>query len=437
MRTVVIGSKELSCILLDTLLEQGHEVLGVFSRDDEPGMRIWHEDLGHRSLASLAQSHGIPVHFGMKVNSKASLELLNALQLDVIFSCFWSELFKEEVLGIPKLGIFNFHTAYLPKNRGSRPIPWSIIKGEPYCGITLHKMETGVDNGPIADQEKVIIETEDNAYTLYIKLMFAGKRMFERALPHFDNGLLKLKKQSETEATYQLRGEPFGGQLQWDWLPEQKERFMRAMDFPPFRGHRLPPQAVHAPGVRLCVLTPKGDVLSADESPLSVVSIPNPPRFKTTLTGGDALQRKELRNSIGDATDQGVMLGSPLDLEEYFPIVEAFQRISVVAVSSKEFRDVASLNIVDTQPYRYHNGLLEVPHIIMKTADSAIEIIQQAVVESRTINIPIYVTLRMEAEIADETFRILSQENLTSNLRMVGFREVCNEFDTAYEDFSA
>ncbi|NQV53855.1 MAG: methionyl-tRNA formyltransferase [Flavobacteriales bacterium] len=436
MRTVVIGSKELSCILLDTLLEQGHEVLGVFSRDDEPGMGIWHEDLGHRSLATLAQSHGIPVHFGMKVNSEESLELLSSLQLDVIFSCFWSELFKAEVLGIPRQGIFNFHTAYLPKNRGSRPIPWSIIKGEPYCGITLHKMETGVDNGPIADQEKVAIESEDNAYTLYIKLMFAGKRMFERALPNFDNGLLKLEEQSATDATYQLRGEPFGGQLQWDWLPEQKERFVRAMDFPPFRGHRQPPQALYAPGVRLCVITPKGDVLSSDDTPLSVLNIPDIYRFKTTLTGGDAIQRKELRNSIGDRTEQGILLYPQVDLEEHFPIMEALLRKNVLAVSSKEFRYVSSLNLMDTQPYRYHNGLLEVPQIVVESAKEAAEIVAQADLESRTINIAVYVTLRMEAEIADETFRILSQENLTSDLRKVGFREVCNEFDTAYEDFS-
>jgi methionyl-tRNA formyltransferase len=66
----------------------------------------------------------------MKVNSPESLDFLTNLNLDIIISCFWSEIFKETLLNIPKLGVYNIHTAYLPKNRGSRPIPWSLINGD-------------------------------------------------------------------------------------------------------------------------------------------------------------------------------------------------------------------------------------------------------------------------------------------------------------------
>ncbi|MDA9267702.1 hypothetical protein N9P66_04970, partial [Salibacteraceae bacterium] len=83
MRAFIIGSKELSCVILETMLDYGYEVLGVFSRDREPGMNTWH-DLGHRSLEILAREKGIPVYDSMKVNSHASMELLSSLNLDLI-----------------------------------------------------------------------------------------------------------------------------------------------------------------------------------------------------------------------------------------------------------------------------------------------------------------------------------------------------------------
>ncbi|MEQ9188370.1 MAG: formyltransferase family protein [Cryomorphaceae bacterium] len=436
MRTFVIGSKELSCIVLDILLEQGHEVLGVFSRDDEAGMRVWHETLGHRSLAALAQQNGIPVHFGMKVNSQEARDLLDSLDLDIVFSCFWSELFKEEVLSIPRLGVFNFHTAELPKNRGSRPIPWSIIHGASRSGITLHRMATGVDNGPIADQEAVAIEPDDNAATLYIKLMFAGKRMFERVLPRFADGTVSLVEQMDVDATYQLRGEPFGGQWQWGWSAEQKERFIQAMHFPPFKAHRPPPETVHEPGVRLCVLSEEGKLLTADEE-VSCATLADTEAYKTRLSGGDANQRKELRLALGPVAGNAVVLSPPIDLNAHFPIIEALTRKNASAVSSLQVPYSASLEPIFPRPFRYHNGLLEIPRVRVNAADIAFQYLQKAIESSQTINIPVYVTLQMDTAIAQETFRLLSQENLTTHLRKVGFREVCNEFDTDYEDFSA
>lgn len=436
MKTFVIGSKELSCIVLETLLAQGHEVLGVFSRDDEESMRVWHEELGHRSLATLAQQNGIPVHFGMKVNSQEARDLLESLKLDIVFSCFWSELFKEDILGISRLGVFNFHTAALPKNRGSRPIPWSIIHGESHSGITLHRMATGVDNGPIADQELVAIEPDDNAATLYIKLMFAGKRMFERTLPKFADGTITLVEQMDIDATYQLRGEPYGGQWQWGWSEEQKERFMQAMHFPPFRAHRPPAEAVHDAGVRLCVLSEEGKLLTAEEE-VSCAALANTDAYKTRLSGGDASQRKELRLALGPVAGNAVVLSPPIDLNAHFPIVEALTRKNASAVSSLQVPFSESLEPIFPRPFRYHNGLLEIPRVQMNAADEAVLYLRKAIESSLTINIPVYVTLQMDRAIAQETFRLLSQENLTTHLRKVGFREVCNEFDTDYEDFSA
>lgn len=235
MRAFLIGSKSLSCSILDELIAQGHTVLGVYSRDDEAGMKTWH-DLGQSSLAAAAKSYGIPVHYGMKVNSEDSLKLLTSLNLDVILSCFWSEIFKEPILNVPKIGVYNFHTAFLPKNRGSRPIPWALIKGETHCGISVHRMMTGVDNGPIVAQSKVEILPKDTAKTLYDKVVDAGATLAKKVISDFATNTFTLTLQDEDQATYQPRGEPFGRQINPYWTDVQKDRFIRAFDYPPFKG---------------------------------------------------------------------------------------------------------------------------------------------------------------------------------------------------------
>jgi methionyl-tRNA formyltransferase len=243
MRVFLIGSKELSCLILDALIEQGHEVLGVFSRDSEPSMKVWH-DLNHRNLSELAKKNGIPFYENMKVNSPESLSLLTRLNLDVIFSCFWSEIFKEPILNIPKLGVYNFHTAFLPLNRGCRPIPWAIIHGEKFCGITLHRMMTGVDNGPIVSQKKVEITNNDTAKTVYDKVISAGGELVKEVLPQFADNSFTLTLQDETQTTYHPRGEPFGRRINPFWDDDLKKRFIRAFDFPPFE--KAMPEPINA-----------------------------------------------------------------------------------------------------------------------------------------------------------------------------------------------
>ncbi len=129
MRVFIIGSKNLSVWMLNTLIEQGHEVIGALSRDLEPGMKPWLNELGHASLRDECKRHNIPCYEGMNVNSDKAIDILVESNLDVIFSCFWGQIIKQKVLDIPRLGIYNLHSAHLPLNRGSRPIPWAIIKG--------------------------------------------------------------------------------------------------------------------------------------------------------------------------------------------------------------------------------------------------------------------------------------------------------------------
>lgn len=393
MRAFIIGSKNLSCAILDELVIQGHEVLGVFSRDNEPGMRIWHE-LGHRNLANEARSLGIPVYENLRVNSKEAIQLLSGLNLDIILSCFWSEIFKEEALNIPKLGVFNFHTAYLPLNRGSRPLPWALIKGENHCGISVHKMLTGIDNGPIVSQTRVEITDQDTGLSLYNKVNQAGVELARSVIEQFANNSYRLTPQNEEVATYQPRGEPFGRQLNAFWDEGKKDRFVRAFTFPPFKGALAPPKEAikEKPGVylmfsisaingsdildiptkffsitrtRLTVFTHQAtmdghaladlNLLGADQEHL---------QFSLKKDSPSRLAMLHLKASLED--NEGIKGFRP-GLTNNFGLMEAYRPIDLLYgrgvqyISSKQMSDVDANKIIPMQPHRHVNGLLEIP----------------------------------------------------------------------------
>ena len=255
MRCFLIGSKELSVQVLDELVRQGHDVLGVLTRDYEDGMRVWLNELGHRSLKARAIELGIPTYERININAPEMLDALAGLRLDALFSVFWGEIVKTPVLTLPRLGCFNLHTAYLPRNRGSFPMAWAIVHGEPYAGAALHRMLPGVDDGPVVARVKTPIDVTDTGESLYRKVTGAAIQMFRENLASLADGSFDLTPQCGEEASYNPRGYPYGGQIDPYWPPAMRDRFQRALYFPPFDGAREEPGAVlqgcAGPGLRI------------------------------------------------------------------------------------------------------------------------------------------------------------------------------------------
>ena len=273
MRCFLIGSKELSVRVLEELIEQGHDVIGVLSRDHEKGMNVWLEELNHRSLKDRAKNLDIPVYEKLSINSNEMIEILKSENLDILFSVFWGEIVKKEVLNIPRLGCYNVHTAYLPNNKGSFPLAWAIINNEKYTGTTIHKMNSGVDDGPIVAQKKTIIEQDDNGSTLYQKVTEAGYELFKETLPSFSNENIPLNNQEKENGSYHPRGYPYGAQINPYWDENKIERFKRALYFPPFKSHLPAPLNYllnkDAPNVRVMLGfdcdRPRGDYIYTKE----------------------------------------------------------------------------------------------------------------------------------------------------------------------------
>ncbi|GAB4375091.1 MAG: hypothetical protein Kow0075_01230 [Salibacteraceae bacterium] len=351
MRVVLIGSKQLSVDMLRALVENGYSVAAVFSRDSEPGMAPWLNTLGHESLAAVARGYGIPVYEGVKVNSAEGTEIFESARADVIFSCFWGEIIKEEVLALPRLGAFNLHTALLPKHRGSRPIPWAIIEGDEIAGITLHKMLSGVDNGPIVAQRSVKIAPDDTALTLYNRVCEEGKQLFTETLPQFTNGTFTLTRQNSDFASYHLRGEPYGGQINPLWPEDFKERFRRAFTFPPFKSWAPPPAGVEPgrPGIYVAhvdlhaLIQPQvADLLMVEES--------------KTL-------RNRLRSELRGMHKPLYIPISSRELRSRHRLLDLLRELEVPYIFTQPRKSSEKLNLSDIQPFRHVNGVLELPLI--------------------------------------------------------------------------
>jgi len=436
LKVFIIGSKELSCHILDAVESNGQTVVGVLSRDHEPGMRIWHT-MGHRSLEALATSRNIPVHKDISVNSETLLKIVSESEADLILSCFWSELFRDSILNATRLGAYNFHTAYLPRHRGSRPIPWAIIKGDSYCGITLHRMRPGVDDGEIVDQVKVNITPKDTAGSVYDKVTEAGKELAYRSIEAFSSGTLKPIAQEESLATYQLRGEPYGGQINYFWASEQADKVKRALTFPPFKAWRKSPQAISSKqNVRLIFQ----DLSS--ENRMKTVSFDDFGPEIQAINGGDSSLRKRLRERLPKISGGGAHLKLSHNLNRYYPLLESLRQGGYAYVSSLDVPTSDWSNGVISQPFRYENGLLEIPvHLRNPKVSDVGNAVEYMLRFAREIKAPVYLHILVEeetpAETAKELTACISEQIQIEGVQLVTYEDVCKEFDTDYENISA
>ena len=151
---------------------------------------------------------------------------------DFIFSFYFRDMVKGDLLSIPRLGALNLHGSLLPKYRGRVPINWAIINGETETGVTLHYMTAKPDAGDIVDQEKFAIGDDDTARTLFDKAVTAAGILLDRTLPLLKSGKAPRTPQDEAEATYFGGRKPADGQIDWTKSAKEVRNLIRAVTRP-------------------------------------------------------------------------------------------------------------------------------------------------------------------------------------------------------------
>ncbi|SDC16676.1 methionyl-tRNA formyltransferase [Succiniclasticum ruminis] len=197
---VFMGTPDFAVGSLKVLLEAGqYHIQAVVTQPDRPKGRG--QKMVETPVKTFALQHGLPVFQPLKVKEAEFVQQLKAWQPDFIVVAAFGQFLTQEILDIPTYGCINVHASLLPKYRGAAPIQYAIIKGEKESGVTIMRMEKGMDTGAMYSRVVVPIDAEMNFARLHDELMEKGAELLTDTLPRIAEGL-QPEIQKESEATF-------------------------------------------------------------------------------------------------------------------------------------------------------------------------------------------------------------------------------------------
>ena len=199
MRIVYMGTPDFAVPALTCLYERGHEILCAVSQPDKPQGR--HAETVPTPVKKEAERLGIPVLQPVKATDPSFLEKIREMAPDAVVVAAYGKILRKAFLDIPKYGCINIHASLLPKYRGSAPIQQAVINGDEKTGVTIMKLDEGMDTGGILLQKEVTIDPEETGGSLFEKLSLIGGPLCDEALRALENGTLSPKAQDESLAT--------------------------------------------------------------------------------------------------------------------------------------------------------------------------------------------------------------------------------------------
>lgn len=197
MRTVFMGTTPFSCVVLQQLLDDKYDVVGVVTQPDRPFGRK--QILKPSPIKELALLNNLVVLQPESIR-KEYQEVLD-LEPELIVTCAYGQIVPKVILDYPIKGCLNVHASLLPKFRGGAPIHWSIIRGETETGVTLMHMDVGMDSGDMIAKKSVSIDDNDTMGDVEAKLMKASQVLIHEELKKYLAGELTSIKQDDKLVT--------------------------------------------------------------------------------------------------------------------------------------------------------------------------------------------------------------------------------------------
>jgi methionyl-tRNA formyltransferase len=228
MRIAWIGSHFEGMPALRALLERKVGVEGVITLKPEQAVKR----SGAVDYGPLCREFGVPMHQVANINDPEAVELLRTLSPDLVFVIGWSQIIRSEALQVPRIGLIGAHASYLPHNRGSAPVNWSLIKGETRTGNSLIWLAEEVDSGAIIDQTEIPISPYDTCETLYQRVAESNRDMILRQLHRLLAGERPGFTQPHTDESILPRRRPKDGLINWNQGADAVYNFVRALAKP-------------------------------------------------------------------------------------------------------------------------------------------------------------------------------------------------------------
>ncbi|WP_308541551.1 methionyl-tRNA formyltransferase [uncultured Oscillibacter sp.] len=200
MRILFMGTPEFAVASLRRLVEDGHEICGVFTQPDKPKNR------GHKLTFSpvkeYALTQNLPVYQPLKMRDGEAEALVKQLAPELIVVAAYGKILPEEILNTPPYGSINVHSSLLPKYRGAAPINWAILDGEAETGVSIMYMAKELDAGDVILQKTTPIGEQEDAQALTARLAELGAQALSEAVEALRNGTASRTPQDASRQTY-------------------------------------------------------------------------------------------------------------------------------------------------------------------------------------------------------------------------------------------
>jgi methionyl-tRNA formyltransferase len=227
LRVVFMGTPAFAVPVLTALLDEGYEVVGVYTQPDRETGR------GRRVMPTPVKQAALEL--GLAVYQPASLrrseearQELASLAPDLIVVAAYGLFLPVESFDLPRLGTLNVHPSLLPRYRGSSPVSSAILNGDAVTGVTLIRLDEGMDSGPIVAQRETPIAPSETARQLTSRLFQMGADLLVEVLPQWECGELQARPQDDAQATFTSRLSREDGEIDWDKPADYIARQVRA-----------------------------------------------------------------------------------------------------------------------------------------------------------------------------------------------------------------
>lgn len=228
MRVVFMGTPDIAATCLTRLLEDGFEVVGVYTQPDRPknrGMKLTFSPVKEVALA-----HQLPVLQPEHFKDPETVQTLWELQPDVIAVVAYGRILPQSVLDIPEKGCVNIHASVLPAYRGSAPYQWAVLDGQQESGVTAQYMRLEMDAGDVIDVAKTPIGPDETAGELLDRLAVLGAELLSKTLKQIEQGTAQRHPQDPSQVSFAPMLDKSMCPIDWNKTAQQVHNQVRGLN---------------------------------------------------------------------------------------------------------------------------------------------------------------------------------------------------------------
>ena len=219
MRIVFMGTPDFAAASLQKLIDEGFDVVGVFTQPDKPKGRGM--ELSFSPVKELALRAGLPVYQPEKMRDGTALAVLRELMPDILVVVAYGRILPDDMLALPRYGAVNVHGSLLPKYRGAAPIQWAVLNGDRVTGVSTMFLASEMDAGDIIYTDETEIGEFETAGELFDRLMDMGAKLLVKTLRAIEDGSAPRTPQDHTQATYVKMLDKSISPIDWNKRPRE------------------------------------------------------------------------------------------------------------------------------------------------------------------------------------------------------------------------